>query len=233
MLNLTGVKKHYRQDGRELVKALDSVTVQVGKGEFAVVEGPSGSGKTTLLLVAGGLLHPTEGQVMIDGADIYGISAADRAAMRASRIGFVFQQFHLISYLNVLENVLVPSLALPEADGLEKRAQELLSRFGLDSRKGHLPSELSTGERQRVSLARALLNSPDLLLADEPTGNLDQSNADLVIDCLAEFARSGGTVLMVTHSREAALKGDKLIRLNAGNLAGINSETRGTDEQGT
>ena len=206
MLNLVDVRKHYHSGGRKLVKALDGVSLQVGKGEFVVVEGPSGSGKTTLLLIAGGLLHPSEGLVQIGHTNIYTVPSAARAALRAEKIGFVFQQFHLISYLSVMENVLAPSLALNDRNGLERRARDLLSRFELDSRIDHYPSELSTGERQRVSLARALLNRPGLLLADEPTGNLDRENTAIVIDTLADFAQAGGAVLMVTHSREAAAR---------------------------
>lgn len=226
MLKLIDVSKHYDQGARQLVKALDNVSVSVGKGEFVVVEGPSGCGKTTLLLVAGGLLHPSEGIIQIGDKNIYSMRAAERAAFRAEKIGFVFQQFHLISYLSVLENVLAPSLALNEKDSLEVRARDLLSRFELNSRIDHLPSELSTGERQRVSLARALLNKPELLLADEPTGNLDRENAEIVIASLADFAQAGGAVLMVTHSREASIRGDKVVHLKGGCLTNLNGGNR-------
>lgn len=220
-LILADISKHYHRDGRDVVRALDGVSVQVGKGEMVVVEGPSGSGKTTMLQMAGGLLHPTSGRALVDGVDLYLLSATERAVFRAEKIGFVFQQFHLIPYLSVLENVLAPSLALNAADGLEIRALELLDCFDIKSRSDHLPSELSTGERQRVSLARALLNEPEVLLADEPTGNLDRENAEIVIDCLTGFAREGGAVLMVTHSREAALQGDKIVHLKNGMLKEI------------
>jgi ABC-type lipoprotein export system ATPase subunit len=221
MLSLSRVSKHYRRNGLIAVRALEAVSLQVNEGEFVVVQGPSGSGKTTLLLVAGGLLAPTEGRVEYDSSDVYSLSQSQRDALRASRIGFVFQQFHLISYLDVRENVLAPSLACPEPAGAEERARELLARFNLTERERHFPAELSTGERQRVCLARALLNRPNLLLADEPTGNLDRENAKIVLDCLGDFARAGGAVLMATHSREAAACGDRQLVLAEGRLAGL------------
>ena len=198
MLTLDSVTKRYhRPEGT--VHALDSVSLAAQAGEFIAVKGPSGCGKTTLLLTAGGLLAPDGGTVTVAGIDPYRLSVDDRARFRAGTIGFVFQQFYLIPYLSVFENVLAPSIALPRIDSL-KRARELTARFNLTHRMEHLPSELSTGERQRTALARALLNEPKLLLADEPTGNLDTDNADTVLGYFREFAESGGAVLMVTHS---------------------------------
>ena len=180
------------------VVALVTASITVEAGEFMAVQGPSGSGKTTLLLTAGGLLFPDEGVVAINDVDIYDLHFEDRALFRASHIGFVFQQFHLVPYLSVLDNVLVPSIAVDNPDA-DNRARELLDRFNMTSRLYHVPSELSTGERQRTALARALLNNPRLLLADEPTGNLDRENADIVLSTFNEFAQAGGSVLMVTH----------------------------------
>ncbi|MFC1544624.1 ABC transporter ATP-binding protein [Gemmatimonadota bacterium] len=229
MLNLIGVGKQYKPAGGGVVKALECVSLSVGRGEFVAVEGPSGSGKTTLLLLAGGLLPPSEGSVQYAGEEIYSMSAGDRAEFRAGKIGFVFQQFHLISYLSVLENVLVPSLTRRNQSGAKSRARELLRQFNLDSRSDHFPSELSTGERQRVSLARALFNKPGLLLADEPTGNLDRENARIVLECLATFAREGGAVLMVTHSLEASAYGGRVIHLKDGRLSGNNGGEESAD----
>lgn len=181
---------------------MDGVSLSVAEGEFVVVRGPSGSGKTTLLLVAGGLLAPTEGRVVIDGDEAYALSPEARARLRAAKIGFVFQQFHLVPYLGVLENVMVAWLAAGHghpAAAVRERADELLDRFSLSERAAHLPGELSTGERQRVALARALLNRPTYILADEPTGNLDPDNAENVLHHIGEFARAGGAVLLVTH----------------------------------
>ncbi len=200
MIELAGVSKVYRKAGAE-VCALPSMDLSVDRGEFVAVRGPSGSGKTTLLLMAGGMVRPTEGEVRVEGRDIYALSTRERAAWRAGSVGFVFQMFYLLPYLNVVENVLVPALAGGRAG--RREALDLLGRFGLSDRLGHRPSELSTGERQRVGMARALLNRPALILADEPTGNLDPDSATAVMDYLAQFNRDGGTVLLVTHEASA------------------------------
>ncbi|MEA2062134.1 MAG: ABC transporter ATP-binding protein [Gemmatimonadota bacterium] len=206
MLRLTNVSKYYQRKKGGEIRALQSVSLGVDPGEFVAVKGPSGCGKTTLLLSAGGLLLPGGGVVEVGGRDLYSMSPDKKALLRARSIGFVFQQFYLISYLNVLENVLAPSLAGSDKDrrGNIERAGELVDNFGLGDRINHFPAELSTGERQRVSLARALFNRPRLLLADEPTGNLDSENSAVVLDTLAVFAETGGAVLMVTHSDTAA-----------------------------
>jgi len=217
MLIIKNISKSYRKaDGT--VAALKDASLHVEKGEFVSVQGSSGSGKTTLLLAAGALLEPSSGTVELDSRDLYSIGAEERAAIRAAEIGFVFQQFHLVSYLNVSENVLAPSLALADSDGAAARAEKLIDMFGLKHRSGHLPSELSSGECQRVALARALLNQPKLVLADEPTGNLDQGNADIVLGALTQFAGGGGAVLMVTHSAEVAHRAHRTIRLEAGSI---------------
>ncbi len=214
LLEISDVRKRYRKSDA-VVRALDGVSLAVDLGEFVVVRGPSGCGKTTLLLTAGGLLKPDGGRVSLDGRDPYGLSADARAGLRAATVGFVFQQFHLIPYLNVFENVLTPSLAVG-GDRVRQRAAELLDRFGLSARAAHVPAELSTGERQRTALARALLNRPRLLLADEPTGNLDPDNAAVVLKHIAEFAQAGGAVLLVTHDEVAREHADRIIRLEAG-----------------
>jgi putative ABC transport system ATP-binding protein len=202
MLHLTNVSKSYRgQNGP--ISALAGVTLCVAPGEFVAVRGPSGCGKTTLLLTAGGLLRPDAGQVMIDGHDIYALGAEALARLRATYIGFVFQQFHLVPYLSVVENILAPALALPRSD-VRRRADQLMETFSLTDRRHHVPAQLSTGERQRTALARALLQQPKLLLADEPTGNLDPDNGRAVLDCLAAHAKAGGSVLLVTHEPQAA-----------------------------
>ncbi|MBN1419493.1 MAG: ABC transporter ATP-binding protein [Planctomycetes bacterium] len=218
MLELTDVRKSYaRPEGR--VDALGGVSLSAASGEFIAVTGPSGCGKTTLLLTAGGLLAPDAGRVLLDGEDLYSLSAERRARIRAERIGFVFQQFHLIPYLSVLENVLVPSLGVPCRDA-PARARTLIERFGLAPRAHHVPAELSTGERQRTALARALFNRPKLVLADEPTGNLDQANAEVVLQALAEFAGEGGTVLLVTHGGDAARYASRGVAMKGGTWSG-------------
>ena len=187
------------------------------------VQGPSGCGKTTLLLAAGALLRPTRGRVLVNGEDPYALSSGQRARFRAVNVGFVFQQFHLVPYLDVLDNTLVPTLALGANGGARARALELAARFGLTERLHHLPAALSTGERQRVALARALLNKPKLLLADEPTGNLDAENGQIVLRCLAEFARDGGAVLLVTHEPGAGDHASRIVRMNGGSLSPLNT----------
>jgi ABC-type lipoprotein export system ATPase subunit len=214
MLEAIELTKVYRREDRE-VRALDGVSVSVAAGEFVAVRGPSGCGKSTLLLACGGLLRPDEGRVEIGGQDPYAMSGDERARLRATKIGFVFQQFHLVPYLTVLQNVLAPSLAAP-ANGAARRAMELIERFALSGRAEHLPEELSTGERQRTALARALLNRPGLLLADEPTGNLDADNAAAVMGYLEGFAAEGGAVLLVTHDDRAARHAQRVVHLGAG-----------------
>ncbi len=217
MLCLETVSKSYRTSQHE-VRALSGISLTVEAGKFQAIQGPSGCGKTTLLLIAGGLLAPDEGQVTLDGEDLYSLSADQRARFRGTNIGFVFQQFHLVPYLTVRDNVLAPTLAVPDSQAAA-RADGLLERFGLTDRATHLPGQLSSGERQRAALARALLNNPKLLLADEPTGNLDGGNTELVLEAMTEFARAGGAVLMVSHDDRVAESADAVTRLESGALA--------------
>jgi ABC-type lipoprotein export system ATPase subunit len=216
VLTFENVTKSYRGPERS-VQALAGVSLRVAAGEFVAVQGPSGCGKTTLLLTAAGLLHPDSGRVVVDGQDLYHLSAEQRARFRAGHIGFVFQQFHLVPYLSVRDNVLTPALAATVPDAA-KRAEELIEQVGLTPRRLHVPASLSTGERQRVALARALLVRPRLLLADEPTGNLDLENGRLVLEKLAEYARGGGAVLLVTHDQAAAGLARRTLFMREGKL---------------
>lgn len=197
MVQVGNLTKIYRGRRGE-VRALDNVSLEVATGEFVAVRGPSGSGKTTLLLTLGGMIRPTQGRCRVLGTDLYALSSGARAQFRAQHVGFVFQMFHLIPYLSVMENVLVPARCDGGAD-VVSRARELLGRFGLSDRMEHRVAELSTGERQRTAIARALINRPKLILADEPTGNLDPDTGREILDYLADFHRQGGTVLVVTH----------------------------------
>lgn len=210
------LRKRY-QTAAGNVLAVDGVSLSVDAGEFVAIQGPSGCGKSTMLLMAGGLLAPDSGEVTIGGENPYALDADARSRFRAEQIGFVFQQFHLVPYLTVLENVLAPAVAVGGGDSKE-RAKELISRFGLEYRIGHVPGQLSSGERQRTALARALLNSPKLLLADEPTGNLDADNASGVLGHLKEFTASGGAVILVTHDSNAAAAADRVVRLRDGRI---------------
>ncbi len=215
MIKLESVSKVYSK-GTEEVRALDDVSLAVAPGEFVAVRGPSGCGKSTLLLTVGGMIRPTQGRVLLDGHDLYALSLRARAHLRADRIGFVFQMFHLVPYLNALDNVLLPAMAGMQAGRSDAIA--LLDRLQLRGRLHHRPAELSTGERQRVALARALVKRPSIILADEPTGNLDPENATEVMSYLAEFHRDGGTVLVVSHDALAEQHADRTVHLEAGRL---------------
>jgi len=216
ILNIRNLSKSYAGTHRTVSVLLD-VSLRIQGGQFVVVRGPSGCGKTTLLLSAAGLLRPDGGEIRIDAQDPYGLDPDRRARFRAANIGFVFQQFHLIPFLNVLDNVLAPALA-DGSNPSHRRARELIERFGLGDRGEHLPGELSTGERQRTALARAMLNEPKLILADEPTGNLDEENSRTVFEALGEFASAGGAVLLVTHQSTAPPHAQRVLRLEGGAL---------------
>ena len=217
MVHAQQISKVFRTRRSE-VRALNVVTLDVQAGEFVVIRGPSGSGKTTLLFVLGGMLRPTSGKVVVHGRELYALSRRERADFRARHVGFVFQMFHLVPYLTVEDNVL---LAAPpgEAPALRTRAAELLSLLGLAPRVQHRPAELSAGERQRTAIARAMLNRPDLILADEPTGNLDPRSAAEVIAGLAAFHRQAGTVILVTHGTVADQYASRVIHLDEGMIA--------------
>ena len=216
MLSVENITKVYRKPENE-VRALDGVSLNVNSGEFVAVEGPSGSGKSTLLFTAGSLLAPDDGQILINDRNPYALSFDERARFRAKEVGFVFQQFHLIPYLTVLENILTPSILL-KAENPHESAMQLIERFGLAERVHHVLAELSTGERQRTALARAFINSPSLILADEPTGNLDRENAEIVIRSLVEFADTGGSVLLVTHDAYAVQYATRTLRFEKGRV---------------
>jgi predicted ABC-type transport system involved in lysophospholipase L1 biosynthesis ATPase subunit len=207
------------------LEVLRGVSLGVRRGEALAMVGSSGAGKTTLLNVIGGLDRPTRGSVRFDGQDVYALSAARRTELRGRRIGFVFQSFHLLPELDVLENVLLPAMARPlwrrrAGDG-RARARALIDRVGLGARVGHRPDELSGGEQQRVAVARALVNEPDLVLADEPTGNLDSESGRHVLDCLMDLAREGRrTLLLVTHNPALAERCDRTVRLADGRIEG-------------
>jgi len=217
LLQIENLSKFY--PGTEgAVRAVDGVSLAVRSGDFVAVRGPSGCGKTTLLLAAGALLQPTHGRVLINGQDPYALAPGQRARFRATNIGFVFQQFHLVPYLDALDNILAPTLALGSDGRSGARAHALAEQFGLTDRLHHVPAALSTGERQRVALARALINCPKLLLADEPTGNLDEKNGQIVLHYFAEFAHKGGAVLLVTHEPHVDDHANRIMNMTRGML---------------
>jgi ABC-type lipoprotein export system ATPase subunit len=216
MIQLQQVSKAYTTS-RGTVRALDGISLDVASGEFLAVRGASGSGKSTLLAVVGGLAQPTAGRVTVRGCELTQMSPSQRSQFRAEHIGFVFQMFHLLPYLNVVDNVLLAARSMtPEHKAY---ALELLDRFGLTERRWHRPAQLSAGERQRVAMARAMLNRPALLLADEPTGNLDDRNAGAVLDLLDQYHTDGGTVVLVTHHADAAARAQRTVTLEAGRFA--------------
>lgn len=217
-LSLEQVDKSYRA-ASGVVSAVRGVDLKLNAGDFVAVCGPSGCGKSTLLMVAGGLLQPDRGRVLVSGRDLYEMSAAERAGFRGRTFGFVFQQFHLVPYLSVVDNVLAARLGVSDdesAASVKQRVAEILERLNLAGRTGHRPSQLSAGEKQRTALARALLNRPQVLLADEPTGNLDRAHAEQVMGYLADFASGGGIVVLVTHDAWAASQSHRVLRMDAG-----------------
>ncbi len=206
-----------KRDGR--VVALSNVDLRVDEGEFLSVVGPSGSGKSTLLMILGGLIRPTSGAVTVAGTSLAGLRPAELSAFRARTVGFVFQLFHLVPYLTSVENVLLAAYSGRSGGADDStRAEELLTSMGLGDRLTHTPGELSAGEKQRVALARALFSDPPLLLADEPTGNLDPERGRVVLDHLAKIHQEGKTVVLVSHSPEVAGVAQRTVSLRAGEL---------------
>ncbi|USX21377.1 ABC transporter ATP-binding protein [Oxalobacteraceae bacterium OTU3REALA1] len=219
MIELSNIRKTYRQGGNE-IHALDGIDLRVAPGEFVAIMGPSGSGKSTLLNVLGALDRPDTGRYRLAQDEISALDDDAASDVRNRRIGFVFQSFHLLPRLTVLENVLLPQRYARHADtGAAERAVALLERIGLGQRIGHLPGQLSGGQLQRAAIARALLNQPALLLADEPTGNLDSRSAADVLELLRELHAGGQTLVLVTHDPAIAAGAQRTIHLRDGRIA--------------
>jgi putative ABC transport system ATP-binding protein len=218
IVRTTALRKLYG-DARARRAALDGVDLSVAPGEFVTVLGPSGSGKSTLLAVLGGLDRAYEGQVELFGQDLRALDDRALARLRGDRVGFVFQAFHLLAHLTVIDNVLAPSLFAPEGEALRPRAIALLERLGLADRAGDTPAELSGGQRQRVSIARALLRKPSLVLCDEPTGNLDAETGARTIELFRELHREEKlTLVAVTHEERLARASSRTVHLDAGKI---------------
>ncbi|MBC5792809.1 MAG: ABC transporter ATP-binding protein [Nanohaloarchaea archaeon] len=213
MISLQDVEKNY-QLGETIVRALRGSNVEIEEGEFIAVMGPSGSGKSTLMNMIGALDVPSEGEVNIDGEEINQMSENQLALLRSKKIGFIFQEFNLINSMNARQNVALPMIFrnTPKKKRVE-RADELLEEVGLGDRKTFRPSELSGGQRQRVSIARSLANNPDIILADEPTGNLDTETGSKIMDLLTELNDEGKTIIMVTHDPNDAEYADRIVRI--------------------
>ena len=219
-VSLSNVRKTYRIG--EPVHALDGVSLEVPRGSYTAIMGPSGSGKSTLMNLVGCLDTPTDGTVVVGGQDVGTLGDRERTRLRGTEVGFVFQTFNLMPRLNAVENVALPQLfqGVDRAERLE-RARNLLERVGLGDRTDHMPNELSGGQRQRVALARALVNDPAIVLADEPSGNLDTDTEADILDLFDEFHAGGTTMLVVTHERHVAERADRIVHLLDGRIERI------------
>jgi len=217
-IELNNVKKIFHA-GDEEYAALKGISLSINAGEFVAVMGPSGSGKSTLLSILGGLSHPTSGTITVDGISLGALGQNNLSDFRREYLGFVFQSFYLVPYLTAVENVMLPLTIQPGLNGTGRsRALEALARVGLDAKAGRLPSQLSGGEQERVAIARALVNSPALILADEPTGNLDTKTGNKVLDMLESLHAEGHTIVMVTHSEENAKRAGRTIEIRDGEV---------------
>ncbi len=223
MLRLENVSKVYARRGREIV-ALRTDALEIPTGDYVAIVGPSGCGKTTLLSLLGGMLAPSSGRVWLGDASLYDLSVTQRTQLRRARIGFVFQTFNLVPYLTAAQNVMVPLFlaGATKADQQEQSAS-LLARVGLQDRMDHLPHELSIGQQQRVALARTLSNRPAVILADEPTGNLDPESRQTVLDFFDQLHTEGHTIVMVTHDAVAAGRASRKLALHEGGITEVAS----------
>jgi ABC-type lipoprotein export system ATPase subunit len=217
-IRLEELTKHYKR-GTEVIHALAGVTLDIDKGEFVAVVGRSGSGKTTMLDMMGLLLKPTSGRLLLDGVETAGLSDRDRAHLRARKVGFVFQEYNLLSGLNVLENVMMPLRYTKDGKDGRHRAVELVERVGLTDRMKHRPNELSGGQAQRVAIARSMINKPSLILLDEPTGAVDTDTAQQLVDLLKRVnTEDQVTIVVVTHDLDIARQSGRVIRLKDGSV---------------
>ncbi len=204
LIGFHDVAKYYKR-GKNVVRAVDGITFKIREGEFVAIMGPSGSGKSTSMNLVGSLDVPTKGKIYLDGEDISKLTESDLAQIRGKKIGFIFQSFNLIPNLTAMENVALPMVFQGmDVETRRKKAEELLNRVGLHERENHYPNELSGGEMQRVAIARSLANDPEVLLADEPTGNLDTKNGKIIMEFLEKMNNEGKTIIMVTHDPDLA-----------------------------
>jgi len=216
LIEIKGIGKDY-QSGEATVEAIKQMDFFIDDGEFVSIMGQSGSGKSTLLSILGGLNHPTRGRILLDSLDVYRLTSEQRADLRSEYIGVIFQSFQLIPYLTVLENVKLPmAITGKKARQQDKMARDVLARVGLANKADRLPDQLSGGEQERVAIARAIVNRPPILLADEPTGSLDSKTADEIMNLLRELNREGQTIIMVTHNPEACKYASRTILVKDG-----------------
>ncbi|MFN0167056.1 MAG: ABC transporter ATP-binding protein [Bryobacteraceae bacterium] len=218
VIRIAGLRKVYHV-GRVEVEALRGVDLNIRRGEFVSIVGPSGSGKSTLFHIVGGLTPPTSGTVIVEDHDLAKMSDSDRTNLRKSRVAFVFQKFNLLPTLSAQDNIAIAKHLAGNRNGDDRKFREVLDMLGITNRLHHKPSELSGGEQQRVAIARAIVNHPAILLADEPTGNLDTANSQIVLDVLRNLNRTiGQTILMITHNPEAAAIGDRTVHMLDGRI---------------
>ena len=219
-ISIENVSKTYNETAAEAsVRVLSDINAEVQEGDFIALMGPSGSGKSTLLTIIGAMNRPTLGKVYIDGIDVYGLSDERRADFRMEYLGFVFQQHHLLPYLTALENAMLPLATSPTSTKEKRqRAMDVLERVSLGNKASRLPNQLSGGEQGRLAIARALVNEPPLLLADEPTGTLDSKTGNEIMEVFLQLNRQGQTIFMVTHNRENALLADRVLEIRDGSL---------------
>lgn len=218
LISVSNIYKTYELDGKT-INALSNVSIDIGRGEFAAIEGPSGSGKSTLMNILGCLDTPTSGRYFLDGEDVSEMSERKLTRIRNRTIGFIFQSFNLISGQDALENVELPLIYRGvEREKRRRIAEEALKRVGLADRMHHLPMQMSGGQQQRVAIARAIAAKPPIILADEPTGNLDPESGKAVMDILRELNKEGKTVVLITHDRKIAFSAGRIIRLEAGRI---------------
>ena len=217
MIELRQIKKTYRR-GAENVRALRGIDLTIGKEELIAITGPSGAGKTTLLHILGCLDHPTHGEVIIDGVEVTNLPEGELVKLRRDKIGFVFQQFYLIPGLSVFDNIALPLLFSKKPANPDKIAR-LAEMVGLKHRLEHVPSQLSGGEMQRTAIARGLVNDPEILLADEPTGNLDSENSEMIFEILRSLSNKGLTIAIITHNPELATRAKRTVHIKDGLVA--------------
>ena len=218
IIELKNLSKHYEM-GENIVKALDGIDVEIKKGDFIAIVGPSGSGKSTMMNMIGALDLATKGEIFLDDEDIENLEESELAQIRGRKIGFVFQTFNLVPTLTALENVMLPMTfqGLSKEEKLE-RAEEILKKVGLEHRKNHFPNELSGGEMQRVAIARSLANNPEVILADEPTGNLDSKTGKEIMKIFTDLNKKGKTIILVTHDLDLTKYATKVLKLRDGKI---------------
>ena len=226
MLQIESISKEYTR-GRSVVHALHPTSMNVRRGDFIAIVGPSGSGKSTLLSMIGGMLSPTSGRVILGDNSLYEIDVPQRSRLRNEQIGFLFQSFNLVPYLSAMENVQLPmSLYGGDRDSQQRQAQQLLERFGLGERLEHRPAELSVGQQQRVAMARTLAMGPKLILADEPTGNLDPESRNLVLRTLHDLCEEGRTIILVTHDGAVSASAHRVFHINEGHATEMTTDRK-------